>query len=73
MTVERVVWAVAGAMVLVSAILSYLVSPWFLLWTGFVGANMFQSAFTGFCPAAVLLRRAGLEQSCPTGKALFRS
>jgi hypothetical protein len=73
MTVERIVWAVAGAMVLVSAVLSAAVSPWFLLWTGFVGANMLQSAFTGFCPAAILLRRAGLEQSCTTGKVLFRS
>jgi hypothetical protein len=73
MTVERIVWAVVGAMVLVSTILAAAVSPWFLLWTGFVGAHMLQSAFTGFCPAAILLRRAGLEQSCPTGKGLFRT
>jgi hypothetical protein len=40
--------------------LSYLVSPYWLLFTLFVGLNLFQSAFTGFCPLETLLRRLGL-------------
>jgi len=60
MTVERIVRAVAGFMVLLSLALSWAVSPWFLALTAFVGTNLLQSAFTGFCPLAILLRRAGV-------------
>lgn len=65
MTVDRAVLAFAGIMVLASAVLTWLVSPWFLLLTAFVGLNMLQSAFTGFCPAAIVFRRLG----CQTGVA----
>ena len=46
MTVDQAVFAFAGVMVLLSLALAYLVSPWWLLLTAFVGANMLQSAFT---------------------------
>ena len=65
MTVDQAVFAFAGVMVLLSLALAYLVSPWWLLLTAFVGANMLQSAFTGFCPAAMVFKRMG----CPAGKA----
>ena len=64
MTVDRAVLAFAGAMVLVSVALAHFVSPWWLLLTVFVGANMLQAAFTGLCPAAMVLRKAGLRPGC---------
>jgi len=62
MTVNRAVTAFAGFMVLLSLALAWLVSPWFLGLTAFVGLNLFQSAFTGVCPAASVFRRLGLRQ-----------
>ena len=53
------VLAFAGAMVLLGTILAATVSSKFLLLTGFVGANLLQSAFTGFCPLAKILKRSG--------------
>jgi hypothetical protein len=61
MTVDRAVLAFAGFMVLLSVALATLVSPWFLLLTGFVGLNLLQSAFTGFCPAALVFRGLGCK------------
>jgi len=63
MTVENGVRALAGAMVLGSLALSRLHSARWLWLTVFVGANLLQSAFTGICPAAALLRKAGLKSS----------
>jgi hypothetical protein len=65
MTVERTVHAFAGAMVLLSVLLTQLVSPWFLVVATFVGANLLQSAFTRFCPLAIILRRAGVPDPVP--------
>jgi ABC-type transport system involved in cytochrome bd biosynthesis fused ATPase/permease subunit len=65
MTIDRAVLAFAGVMVLLSAALVYFVSPWFLLFTGFIGLNMLQSAFTGFCPAALVFKGLG----CRVGEA----
>ncbi|AGA91193.1 Protein of unknown function (DUF2892) [Thioflavicoccus mobilis 8321] len=59
MTIERIVLAVAGAFILISLALSQLLSPYWLWFTAFVGANLLQSAFTGFCPLAVILKRLG--------------
>ena len=64
MTLERSVLAFAGVMVLVSVALTVWVSPWFIWLTVFVGLNMFQSAFTGFCPAASVLKRLGFKPAC---------
>ena len=61
MNVDRAVLAFAGVMVLASVLLAWLVSPYWLLLTVFVGLNMLQAAFTGFCPAAMLFRRLGLR------------
>ena len=59
MSIDRIVFAFAGTMVTLSLILGYLVSPWWLLLAGFVGLNLLQSAFTGFCPLALILKRLG--------------
>ncbi|WP_296708132.1 DUF2892 domain-containing protein [Rhodoblastus sp.] len=61
MTVNDAVRALAGTMVLISVALVYFVSPWFLLFTAFIGLNLLQSAFTGFCPPSILFRRMGLR------------
>lgn len=61
MNVDRAVLVLAGTLILASLTLGWLVSPYWLLLTAFVGANMFQAAFTGFCPAAMALRRLGLK------------
>ncbi len=59
MTIDCIVLAFAGSMVLLSLALGLLVSSWWFALTGFVGANLLQSAFTGFCPLAILLRKLG--------------
>ena len=66
MTVERLLRLIAGFFVLVSLALGYAVSPWFYLFTAFVGLNLFQSGFTDWCPLVAILRWAGFERSsCP--------
>jgi Inner membrane protein YgaP-like, transmembrane domain len=60
MTIDRTVLAFAGCMILVSLALSQ-ISPYWLLATAFVGLNLLQSAFTGFCPAAIVLKRLGVR------------
>lgn len=57
MSLERAVEAFAGFMVLLSVALTWFVHPGFAWLTVFVGANLFQQSFTGFCPAAIVLRR----------------
>jgi len=57
MSLERAVEAFAGIMVLLSVALTWFVHPGFAWLTVFVGANLFQQAFTGFCPAAIVMRR----------------
>ena len=60
MSIDRAVFAFAGIVILASLALGWFISPWFLLVTAFAGLNMFQAAFTGFCPAAMIFRRLGL-------------
>jgi hypothetical protein len=62
MSIDRAVMAFAGFVVLVSVVLGYFWSPWWLLLTGFAGLNLLQAPFTGFCPAAMLFRRMGLRR-----------
>ncbi len=64
MNLDRAVLALAGTITLVSALLAAVVSPWWLLLTAFVGLNLLQSSVTGFCPAAMVFRRAGLSSGC---------
>jgi len=59
--VDRAVLTLAGTMILVSLGLGWFVNPYWYLLTAFVGANMFQSTFTGFCPAAIIFRKLGLK------------
>lgn len=61
MSIDRIVLAFAGAMILVSLLLGYYVSPYWLALAAFVGLNLFQSAFTGFCPLAIILKKAGVR------------
>jgi hypothetical protein len=60
MTLDRAVLAFAGFVVLFSVAMSLLFSPWWLALTAFAGFNLIQSAFTGFCPAAIVFRKLGL-------------
>lgn len=64
MNVDRAVMAFAGLMILLSVALGWLVSPWWLLLTCFVGLNLIQASFTGFCPAAMIFARLGLPSGC---------
>ncbi len=57
MTLEHAVEAFAGLMVLASVALTVFVHPAFVWLTVFVGVNLFQQAFTGFCPAAIVFER----------------
>jgi len=64
---ENAIRILAGSMVLLSLTLAHFVSPWWLLLTAFVGVNLIQSAFTGFCPAEIILRKLGVGQSDASG------
>jgi hypothetical protein len=61
MNVDRAVFAFAGTVLLVSLVLAWRVSPYWLLLSAFVGLNMLQAAFTGFCPAAMVFKKLGLR------------
>lgn len=61
MSIDRMVMAFAGSMVLVSLLLSQIHHPYWLYLTAFVGVNLFQAAFTGFCPMAIILKKIGLK------------
>ena len=68
MSLEHAVEAFAGIMVLLSVALTYFVHPGFVWLTVFVGANLFQQAFTGFCPAAIIMRRIfGFQPAAEAG------
>ncbi len=60
-TTERALFAFAGIMVLMSVALTVWVHPAFVWLTVFVGANLFQNAFTGFCPATMVMRKLGMK------------
>jgi len=61
MTLDRSVMAFAGAMILVSLALAHAFSPYWLWLTAFVGLNLIQASFTGFCPAAMFFKRLGVK------------
>jgi hypothetical protein len=61
MSIDRLVLAFAGTMILASLLLGIYLSPNWFWFTAFVGANLLQSSFTGFCPLAVILRKAGAK------------
>jgi hypothetical protein len=59
--IDRLVFRIAGAFVLASLALGYFVHPGWFLFTAFVGLNMFQASFTGFCPLAKILKKMGIK------------
>jgi UPF0716 family protein affecting phage T7 exclusion len=61
MNIDRAVMAFAGFMVLVSLALGWFVTSFFFLLTAFVGLNLLQAAFTGFCPLAMVLKKIGVK------------
>lgn len=61
MTVERALRAVAGALVIASVLLARYHSIYWLFFTGFVGLNLLQSAFTNYCPMMTILRKLGVK------------
>jgi len=66
MKMENAIRVMAGSLVLISLSLTYFISPWWLLLAAFVGVNLIQSAFTGFCPAEIILAKLGIggENCC---------
>jgi hypothetical protein len=64
MNLDRAVMAFAGVMILISLALTHFVSPWFWLFTAFIGLNLLQASVTGFCPAAILFRKLGVASGC---------
>lgn len=64
MSLDRIMFAFAGTMVLISVALTWFVSPYFLWFTVFIGANLLQSSFTGFCPAAMIFAKLGFKTGC---------
>lgn len=64
MSLDRAVLAFAGVMVLLSVLLTAFVHPYFVWFTVFIGVNMLQSAFTGFCPAAMIFKKLGFRPGC---------
>ena len=61
MTLDRYLRMFAGFFVVLSLALGWWVSPYWFLFTGFVGVNLFQSAFTNWCPMMTFLRRLGVK------------
>ncbi|MFY0641125.1 MAG: DUF2892 domain-containing protein [Bermanella sp.] len=61
MSIDRLIFAIAGAFILLSLVLTNIHSENWLWFTAFVGANMFQAAFTGFCPLAKILKAIGVK------------
>lgn len=64
MTLDRSVLLFAGLMVLLSVVLTAYVSGYFVWFTVFIGLNLIQSSFTGFCPAAMVFKALGVKEGC---------
>jgi len=64
MNLDRAVLAFAGLMILASLALAHLFSPLWLWLTAFIGINLLQASVTGFCPAALVLRKLGVASGC---------
>ncbi|HLP81526.1 MAG TPA: DUF2892 domain-containing protein [Nitrosomonas sp.] len=67
MTLDRAVMAVAGSFILLSLLLAHVHSQHWLWFTAFVGVNLLQSAFTGFCPMAMVLKKLGIKPGSAFG------
>ena len=65
MTIDNMLHLIAGIFVVLTVVLGYYVSPYFLIFTGFVGLNLLQSAFSGWCPMMTFLRWLGFKETHP--------
>ena len=70
MNVDRYLRMIAGFFVMLSVALGYWVSPYWFLFTAFVGLNLFQSAFTNWCPMMTFLRKLGVSDYAPAQSAV---
>lgn len=61
MTIDKLIMRIAGSFILISLLLAWLHSSYWLIFTAFVGANLLQSSFTGFCPMVPILKKFGIE------------
>ena len=61
MNIDRIVFAVTGSLILISVIFAVAHSIHWLWFTAFIGANLLQAAFTGFCPMAIILKAVGIK------------
>lgn len=68
MTIERILRGMAGFFIIVSVLLAHYHSAYWLFFTAFVGLNLFQSAFTNWCPMMTLLKKLGVEMRCKNEK-----
>lgn len=68
MNVERMIRLIAGSFILISLALAVLVNKWWLLFTAFVGANLFQSALSGWCLMEGILKKLGVKSCCGNSK-----
>jgi hypothetical protein len=68
MTIERYLRGIAGFFILLSLLLAHFLSPYWLLFTAFVGANLLQSSFTNWCPMMAVLAALGVSAQCPNAK-----
>ncbi len=64
MSIDRMVMAFAGSFILISLALAHWHSPNWLWFTAFVGANLLQASFSGFCPLAMILKKLGVKSGC---------
>ncbi|HOX24585.1 MAG TPA: DUF2892 domain-containing protein [Candidatus Krumholzibacteria bacterium] len=68
MTIDRWLRAIAGTFVMLSVALAVTISPKWLYFTAFVGLNLFQSAFTGWCPMIAILHKLGVPDLAAAGR-----
>lgn len=68
MNIDQMLFAFAGSMIVISLVIGYWINPLGFLLAAFVGLNMLQAAFTGFCPLARLLVRFGVKPGCAFGR-----
>lgn len=64
MNIDRIVFSFAGTMILIGLSLGIWVNQYWLILPAFVGLNMLQASFTGFCPLAMILKKAGVKSGC---------
>ena len=64
MNIDRAVLAFAGTLILLSLALAHFVSPSWWWLTAFLGVNLLQASVTGFCPAAIVVRKLGVAPGC---------